>query len=296
MTIVNYYRCFRGIAIREGLRFIHQRGRFFSALVRPLVWLFIFAAGFRSILGVSIIPPYETYVLYEVYIAPGLIGMILLFNGMQSSLSMVYDREMGSMRVLLVSPLPRWFLLLGKLSAGVSVAVIQVYVFLVIFLFLGCRTTVVRLPCIVAGAVRVRTDARRHGIASVFARTSIGKLCGSDEFRDLSDVLRFFSFVPSVAGTGFQRDSLLYLRIQSFHTCSRNYSFCPVWTIQFVFNCICSCNADRFRELRDIWIRSLTRIHVTKAGWRRWIVKMVRRLNIFFGLLAFLPAAVSAQF
>ena len=135
MTIVNYYRCFRGIAIREGLRFIHQRGRFFSALVRPLVWLFIFAAGFRSILGVSIIPPYETYVLYEVYIAPGLIGMILLFNGMQSSLSMVYDREMGSMRVLLVSPLPRWFLLLGKLSAGVSVAVIQVYVFLVISYF-----------------------------------------------------------------------------------------------------------------------------------------------------------------
>ena len=57
-----------------------------SALVRPLVWLFIFAAGFRSVLGVSIIPPYETYVLYEVYITPGLLGMILLFTGMQSSL------------------------------------------------------------------------------------------------------------------------------------------------------------------------------------------------------------------
>ena len=66
--------------------------------MRPLVWLAIFAAGFRSVLGVSIIPPYETYILYEVYITPGLIAMILLFNGMQSSLSMVYDREMGSMR------------------------------------------------------------------------------------------------------------------------------------------------------------------------------------------------------
>ena len=54
------------------MRFIHQRERFVSALVRPLVWLFIFAAGFRQVLGVSIIPPYETYVLYEVYIAPGL--------------------------------------------------------------------------------------------------------------------------------------------------------------------------------------------------------------------------------
>ena len=41
--------------------------------------------------------------------------MIQLFNGMQSSLSMVYDREMGNMRTLLVSPLPRWFLLASKL-------------------------------------------------------------------------------------------------------------------------------------------------------------------------------------
>ena len=52
--------------------------------MRPLVWLFIFAAGFRSVLGVSIQPPYQTYVLYEVYITPGLCGMILLFTGMQS--------------------------------------------------------------------------------------------------------------------------------------------------------------------------------------------------------------------
>ena len=44
---------------------------------------------------------------YDVYIAPGLVGMVLLFNGMQSSLAMVYDREMGLMRLLLTAPLPR---------------------------------------------------------------------------------------------------------------------------------------------------------------------------------------------
>jgi ABC-2 type transport system permease protein len=119
-----------GIIRREGLRWVHQRGRFVSALVRPLVWLAIFAAGFRFVLGVSIIPPYETYIPYEVYIAPGLIAMIELFNGMQSSLSMVYDREMGSMKTLMVSPFPRWFLLLSKLLAGVAVAVVQSYIFL----------------------------------------------------------------------------------------------------------------------------------------------------------------------
>src|SRR5258708_14592788 len=119
MRAIHYLRCFIGIANREWLRFLNQRGRFFSALVRPLVWLAIFAAGFHFVLGVSIIPPYETYVPYEVYIAPGLLAMIQLFNGMQSSLSMVYDRGMGSMKTLMVSPLPRWFLLPCKLLAGV---------------------------------------------------------------------------------------------------------------------------------------------------------------------------------
>lgn len=130
-----YLACFNGIVWREVLRYLHQRERFFSALVRPLIWLFIFAAGFRQTLGVSIIPPYESYVLYEEFIAPGLIGMILLFNAMQSSLSMVYDRETGAMRTLLVSPFPRSFLLLSKLLGGVSVALLQVYAFLFVAWF-----------------------------------------------------------------------------------------------------------------------------------------------------------------
>ena len=135
LTFGHYLRAARVIIKREALRFVYQRGRFIAALVRPLVWLFIFAAGFRSVLGVSIQPPYQTYILYEVYITPGLCGMILLFAGLQSSLAMVYDREMGSMRVLLVSPLPRWYLLFCKLLAGTLVAVAQCYVFLAIAYF-----------------------------------------------------------------------------------------------------------------------------------------------------------------
>ena len=127
-----YLTALRGVLWREALRFFNQRERFLAALVRPLIWLFIFAAGFRSVLGVSITPPYETYIAYETYIVPGLVAMIQLFNGMQSSLSMVYDREMGSMRVLLTSPLPRWYLLFCKLVAGTLVSLFQVYAFLAI--------------------------------------------------------------------------------------------------------------------------------------------------------------------
>jgi len=125
-----YLTALRAIVQREALRFVRQRGRFIAALVRPLVWLIVFAAGFRAALGLSITPPYETYITYDIYIVPGLCGMIVLFNGMQSSLSLVYDREMGSMRLLLTSPLPRWWLLLCRLIASTVISAFQVYTFL----------------------------------------------------------------------------------------------------------------------------------------------------------------------
>jgi len=134
-----YWYCLLGIVRREWLRFVLQRSRFFSALVRPLLWLVVFAAGFRAALGIAIIEPYDTYITYETYIVPGLACMILLFNGMQGSLAMVYDREMGSMRVLLTSPLPRAFLLACKLLATALISLLQVYAFLAIAWLYGVQ-------------------------------------------------------------------------------------------------------------------------------------------------------------
>lgn len=147
----------RAIVLREALRFVHQRERFIAALVRPLVWLLVFAAGFRAALGLSISPPYQTYITYETYIVPGLCGMILLFNGMQSSLSLVYDREMGSMRLLLTAPLSRTWLLFSKLLGSTLISILQVYAFLLVaWLFditlppLGYLTV---LPALVLGGL-----------------------------------------------------------------------------------------------------------------------------------------------
>jgi ABC-2 type transport system permease protein len=130
-------QAFTAVAGRELVRFANQTGRLLSALVRPALWLFVFAAGFQNVLGIAITPPYETYVTYQVYVIPGLIGMVLLFNGMQSSLSMVYDREMGMMRLLLTAPLPRWYLLLCKLLSGMVLSVLQAYAFLIVAVLVG---------------------------------------------------------------------------------------------------------------------------------------------------------------
>jgi ABC-2 type transport system permease protein len=132
VQFVHILRALRAVTMREMVKFAQQRGRLLSALVRPLIWLAVFAAGFYNVFGVSIIPPYKTYVTYQLYITPGLLGMILLFHGMQSSLSMVYDREMGVMRLLLTAPLPRWVLLACKLAAGTALSVLTCYVFLAV--------------------------------------------------------------------------------------------------------------------------------------------------------------------
>jgi ABC-2 type transport system permease protein len=135
--VLHLARAARAVVGREIHKFLRQPARLASALVRPLLWFVVFATGFHNVFGVSIIPPYETYIEYKVYMLPGLLGMIALFNGMQSSLSLVYDREMGLMRLLLTAPLNRAWLLAFKLLAATSLSLLQMVVFLIVAWTLG---------------------------------------------------------------------------------------------------------------------------------------------------------------
>ena len=145
----------RAIVWRELAKFSRQYGRLISALVRPLLWLAVFAAGFRNVFGVAIVEPYDTYIPYDLYIAPGLVGMVLLFNGMQSSLAMVYDREMGLMRLLLTAPLPRAWILLSKLTATAVLSLAQAAAFVIVAALLGTALPVFRpqTPMVLLSAV-----------------------------------------------------------------------------------------------------------------------------------------------
>ena len=137
MNVKHYISALLGLSIREIIKFSNQKGRLFSAIVRPALWLFVFAAGVGSARGIDpgLINFYPTQnINYFEYITPGLLGMVLLFSGMQSSLSMVYDREMGVMKILLTVPLPRWYMLVSKLIAGTILSIIQAYCFLIICL------------------------------------------------------------------------------------------------------------------------------------------------------------------
>lgn len=159
MSPAAYARAATAIIAREVWRFFSQGGRLISALVRPLLWLVVFAAGFRAALGLSITPPYQTYVLYEVYITPGLAAMTLLFAGMQGALGLVHDRSMGAMRVMMSAPFPRAFLLFSRLLGASLVAVIQALAFLLIALAYGIDFEplglVYALPALIISAVMI---------------------------------------------------------------------------------------------------------------------------------------------
>ena len=221
LGVAAYWNCFVAIVWREMLRFLHQRERFLSALVRPLVWLFIFAAGFRATLGVSIIPPYQSYVLDEEFVTPGLVGMIQLFNAMQSSLTMVYDRETGAMRTLLISPFPRSFLLTSKLIGGVVVSLLQVYVFMAI-----CYVWEVRPPHLGYLAVlpALVLSGLMLGAFALFISSVIKQL---ENFAGVMNFVIFPMFFASSALyplwriRGVERSSLRHLSSQSVHLCGR---------------------------------------------------------------------------
>ena len=201
MKIKHYILALWGLSIREIKKFSNQKGRLFSAIVRPALWLFVFAAGVGSARGIDpgLLNFYPTQnVNYFEYITPGLLGMVLLFSGMQSSLSMVYDREMGVMKILLTVPLPRWYMLVSKINAGTILSIIQAYCFLIICLpivniytpFLTSYTGwLIAFPFIVLFGLMLRI----FRLFAICLYKTIRKFCRNYEFCNISNVFYFFS-------------------------------------------------------------------------------------------------------
>src|SRR3989475_12124774 len=101
-------RAVYGIVAREFLRFLRQRGRVVASIGRPFVWLVFAGAGFAAVFAG------RNEIDYRVYMAPGLLGMVVMFGSLLSALSTVTDREAGVLRMMLVAPIRRGAVALGK--------------------------------------------------------------------------------------------------------------------------------------------------------------------------------------
>ncbi|MEE9542916.1 MAG: ABC transporter permease, partial [Thermodesulfobacteriota bacterium] len=106
------YKAIYVIVLREFKRFFRQRGRLLVTIARPLLWLFIVGAGFGSLIDVEEPGNYLRFIL------PGIVGMTILFSSVFSTISVVWDREFGFLREMLVAPVSRVTIVMGKLFAG----------------------------------------------------------------------------------------------------------------------------------------------------------------------------------
>jgi ABC-2 type transport system permease protein len=106
------------LAQRELVRFFRQRNRVIGALVQPIMFWGLFSAGLRSNdLGFA-------------FFFPGTIAMILLFTAIFATVSIIEDRREGFLQSVLVSPAPRWAMVMGKIVGGSAIAMIQALIFL----------------------------------------------------------------------------------------------------------------------------------------------------------------------
>jgi len=126
---------FRGIwvvAYRELLRFVEERTRMLSSFAQPLLFLVIFGAGFSRIIGTM-----TPGVNFIQFMYPGIIAMTVLMSSIMSGVSIVWDREFGFLREILIAPLGRSGIVLGKATGSAGVAVVQGIVMLVLAPLLG---------------------------------------------------------------------------------------------------------------------------------------------------------------
>jgi len=121
------------IVSREFKKFIREKSRLISAIARPVVWLFLVGAGMSRLVspigGVS----------YMQFIFPGILGMTILFSAMFSSISIIWDKEFGFMKEILVAPVSRLSIVIGKALSGTIVSTIQAVIVLALFPFLGLK-------------------------------------------------------------------------------------------------------------------------------------------------------------
>ncbi len=108
------------LAQRELVRFFRQRNRVFGALGQPIIFWLLFSEGLRG------------NRLDYAHFFPGTLVMILLFTAIFATISIIEDRNEGFLQSVLVSPAPRWAMVLGKVLGGAAIAMIQGLLFLVL--------------------------------------------------------------------------------------------------------------------------------------------------------------------
>lgn len=131
------YRAIWVVAYRELLRFVADRSRMISSFAFPLMFLVVFGAGFNRIVG----DLGTSEVSFIQFMYPGIVAMTVVMSSLFAGLSIVWDREFGFLKEVLVAPLSRTGIVIGKAVGGSTAAVMQGMVMLALAPVLGVTLT-----------------------------------------------------------------------------------------------------------------------------------------------------------
>jgi ABC-2 type transport system permease protein len=126
---------------RDLLRFWRDRARIVASLAQPLLFLVVFGTGLSSSLG-GAFGGAGGSLNYMQFVYPGIIGMAVLFSAVFGAMSIVWDREFGFLKEMLVAPIDRSAIAIGKALGGATQAMIQGLILLVLAPFVGVTLTV----------------------------------------------------------------------------------------------------------------------------------------------------------
>ena len=119
--------------LREMKRFIRAKSRIIGTLAMPLFFLAFLGFGFRTM----VLPGVSEDIDYIDYIVPGIIGMTMLFTSMFAGISVLWDREFGFLKEIMVAPVKRVSIVLGRIAGGMTTAFIQGIMILFISIIMG---------------------------------------------------------------------------------------------------------------------------------------------------------------
>jgi len=152
---MNTLRAIYIIWYRDVLRFWRDRARLVASLAQPLLYLVIFGTGLSSALsgaggsggfGGRGAPSELTY---QQFIFPGIMGMAVLFSAIFGAMSIVWDREFGFLKEVLVAPIDRSAVAIGKALGGATQAMIQGLVLLILAPFIGIKLTLLTILALI---------------------------------------------------------------------------------------------------------------------------------------------------
>jgi ABC-2 type transport system permease protein len=127
-------RAIYAIWLRDIVRFKSERTRIVSAFAQPLIYLAVMGTGLGATVRLAAAPQGFSYLAF---MYPGILGMTVLFASLFSAISVIWDREFGFLREILVAPISRASIVLGKVLGGATVAAFQGTVLLVLAPIVG---------------------------------------------------------------------------------------------------------------------------------------------------------------